>query len=190
MANGTDSKQIRRIDEGLVSELFVVRRFRTPVLDSLNRVDEITRATSSDGNKTAEQRELSSAGNFQSAPALTNGHSLQTSRKNTRNGAVKAHNSEVGVNQYITKNTNHSTSRVHFHDQDDMVNIGEPAAEQFSESPSDRLLSMAGPDGTSGEEIRSTEHGKERKPSGVIPSESDMMIRRLWDTREIGVAGD
>lgn len=72
-----------------------------------------------------------------------------------------------------------------------MVNIGEPAAEPFSGSPSDHLLSMAGPEGTPGEVIHCSEHGKGTKlGSGIMPSESDMLIRRLWDSREIGVAGD
>ncbi|KAK2761688.1 hypothetical protein FQN54_001516 [Arachnomyces sp. PD_36] len=200
--NGTDSKHIRKIDEGLVSELFVVRRFRTPVLDSLTRVDEISRAISSgsDGNRTPEQQRdntLSSTGNIQSAPTLANGrNNLQTPPKNRRNGAItKGHTSDTGVNQYITKNTNHhhhhGSSHVHFHDQDDMVNIAEPGAEPFSESPSDRLLSMAGPEGPAGEVIHGAEHDKMKRPgSGIFPSESEMMIRRLWDSREIGLAGD
>lgn len=191
-ANGIDSKQIRKVDEALTSELFVVRRFRTPVLDSVNRVEEIKRATvRNDEGQNTEQRDLGSTGNVQSAPTLTNGRGIQTSRKNLRNGAAKGHSSEIGVNQYITKNPENSTSRVHFHDQDDMVNIGEPAAEQFSESPSDRLLSMAGPEGAPGEVIHGAEQGRGKKSGDAgIPSNSDMMIRRLWDTREIGVAGD
>lgn len=162
-AHDGEAKHIRKAYEKTASELNVVRRFQNPTKDSFSRVSRFM-----------NEMERPATG------AAQNQSPTKTEKK--RHG-----DSETGLTQLISKarpfGLKSSGSRVNFQDQDDAVNVGDTA------EPVDRL----GVDNPSHSQnpthpvVDDAAHGGAN--DSVFPDETVMMLRRMWESREVPTAG-
>ncbi|PWY70983.1 hypothetical protein BO70DRAFT_365290 [Aspergillus heteromorphus CBS 117.55] len=178
-ASGTvhdnESKHVRKAYEKTALELTVVRRFQTPSRDSFNRLNIILNNTKGDGSGPGRHTSLSKP--IQSAPALTH---LQDG-KQQESSASPEPRQLIGRRQ---PEMHTSASQNYLQDPDDLVNEsadGGPGPK--SQHPSHRILS------TSDEPAQGNSSPEEIPEDPLLPNETEMMIRRIWDSREVAIAG-
>ncbi|KAL3475597.1 hypothetical protein BJX99DRAFT_229236 [Aspergillus californicus] len=163
----SEAKHIRKAYEKTALELTVVRRFQSPTSDSFTRLNAVLKGAKT-GSSSQEPR--SSRGHLQpvkSAPALVllqRGANHQASR-DSGNADGPESKQLIGRKQADSHGSN---PRAYTQDP------GDPP------HPSHRLLS------TSDEAVHDT-HEVEDDGAEVSlrPSEADMMIRRMWESREV-----
>lgn len=191
----SEAKRVRKIYERFTSEFSVMHRFRNPIADSLNRIHEISKPL-----PTGE-------------PAIRN--SASTSNLNQRDNISRQsqsrdpsliRNSEFQDARVLARHAKRH-SQVRFHDQGDLVNIvhsgqpgGRPDADYRHNSrptsasailPDSSTLDD-NPDGTNGDVSLSEANMQANKAprEAYQPSEEDLLIRRMWNSREVAVVGD
>lgn len=163
-----EAKHIRKTYEKAALELTVVRRFQSPTGDSFSRLDAILK----DGKPDIYNQEpRSGLGKpIKSAPALV---LLQKgTNKASQNGGSNAGSPDS--RQLLGRKQAGSHSSV---SQADIQDSEGPL------HPSHRLLS------TSDEAAHGSHGPEEHAEESHLPNESDMMIRRMWESREVATSG-
>ncbi|KAE8421709.1 hypothetical protein BDV36DRAFT_42449 [Aspergillus pseudocaelatus] len=174
-----EAKHVRKAYEKTALELTVVRRFQSPTGDSFRRLAYLVNDTKLGSGH--HQRHSSLGKPIKSAPALTllqNGKQ-QSPSQGSANPEPK---------QLISRKRSDlkpSASQTYLQEPADLAN--EPADSSQrpkSQHPSHRVLS------TSDEAAHPTPAGEEypEEPS-FMASEAEMMIRRMWESREVATAG-
>ncbi|KAF7591825.1 hypothetical protein BBP40_001096 [Aspergillus hancockii] len=172
-----EAKHIRKAYEKTALELTVVRRFQTPTGDSFRRLaSRINDMKLGPGH----QRHPSSLGKpIKSAPALS---LLQNGKQQLSDSASPVPKQLMGRKR---SNLKTSVSQTYLQEPDDLANESTDSAQRpKSQHPSHRILS------TSDEPAHLTPAGEEypEEPS-FIANEADLMIRRMWESREVATAG-
>ncbi|KKK21607.1 hypothetical protein ARAM_004127 [Aspergillus rambellii] len=175
-----ETKHIRKAYEKTAMELTVVRRFQSPTGDSLNRLNAILKNTkASNPNPESRGALIHSA---MSAPAL---FLLQDGKRQT--GESENVNTSES-RQLVSRrqpDMQGSVSQTYFQDPEDLVNdsADSTAQHQGSQHPSQRLLS------TSDEAAPGNSTVDEEPEVSLLPNEAEMMIRRMWESREVATSG-
>ncbi|OJD23876.1 hypothetical protein ACJ73_04768 [Blastomyces percursus] len=179
----SEAKRARKIYDKFTIEYSVVRRFRLPIAESLLRLDKI--AGPEDKSYNAPQ---SQAGGQN--PIIANGAiSRPPSSRNL--------DSDPAVNhQFLTKLPK-SSSQVRFRTSEDIVHVN------YSDEPAERLdvehqqqqqrpnsVAVVYADGNVYDEQIDDSGGGGGAHIPYQPNEAELMIRRMWDSREVAVAGD
>lgn len=162
--HNTEARQIRKAYEKTSLELMVARRFQSPTADSFHRLRAVARTRS------AVRTEHASALRkpVKSAPSLT---LLQQNTRPTRLGSSPEAKSQL-------PDPNSSASD----DPTTQSESTDPTQAATSSHPSHRILS------TSDEAAHGLtgDHSSDDFPA---LNETDMMIRRMWETREVATSG-
>ncbi|KLJ06684.1 hypothetical protein EMPG_17822 [Blastomyces silverae] len=181
----SEAKRARKIYDKSTTEYSVVRRFRSPISESLLRLDKIGGTQAKSSNTPQSQ-----AGGQN--PVIANGAlSRPPSSRNL--------DSDPAVNhQFLTKLPK-SSSQVRFRTSEDTVHIN------YSDEPAERLdvehqgqqqrpnsVAVVFADGNVYDEQIEDEDGASGGDAHTPyqPNEAELMIRRMWDSREVAVAGD
>ncbi|KAL1845916.1 hypothetical protein Plec18167_003013 [Paecilomyces lecythidis] len=185
-AHESEAKHVRKVYEKTASELAVVRRFQSPSNDSFKRVRrvmlEMERPSSNPGHLTKSVK---------SAPALANIGLVQTSPARNQHRRVLSrgnNDSDTGSSSQVSKNkaSGSRQSRVYFQDQDDVVNIS-------PSEPVDRL--DVDHHHATTQHLSTSDEGVHGRPTsddlngGFFPNETELMLRRLWESREVATVG-
>ena len=167
-SHDTETKHVRKTYEKTAMELTVVRRFQTPTADSFQRLNAILNGTA------AETRPGSSLGKpIKSAPTLTNLKSNASPRANSASPEPK---------QLLSRkqsNIRPSASQTYLEADDDTTESD--LALRPKSHPAHRILS------TSDEGMHS--HADADAPGPSLKDEAEMMIRRMWESREVAISG-
>ncbi|KAL4803739.1 hypothetical protein BDV18DRAFT_144341 [Aspergillus unguis] len=153
----SEAKHIRKAYEKTAMELTVVRRFQSPTGDSFTRLNMILKAKS-DGNERPQSSGLGQP--VKSAPALV---LLQRGAKQLGAGLSSSAGSP-------------ETRQLMGRKQADLQDPEDPP------HPSHRLLSTSV---DASQAAGSHEAEGDQAESPYLPSEADMMIRRMWESREV-----
>ncbi|KAJ9293343.1 hypothetical protein DTO271G3_7839 [Paecilomyces variotii] len=185
-AHESEAKHVRKVYEKTASELTVVRRFQSPSNDSFKRVRrvmlEMERPSSSPGSLTKTVK---------SAPALANIGLVQAPPAKTQHRRVLSrgnNDSDTGSSSQASKNkpSGSRQSRVYFQDQDDIVNIS-------PSEPADRL--DVDHQHATTQHLSTSDEAAHGRPTsdelngGFFPNEAELMLRRLWESREVPTVG-
>ncbi|KAK6838464.1 hypothetical protein P875_00011086 [Aspergillus parasiticus SU-1] len=177
-AYDNEAKHVRKAYEKTALELTVVRRFQSPTGDSFRRLASLVNDTKSGSS---HQRHSSLGKPIKSAPALT---LLQNGKQQSpsQNSASPEPKQLISRKRSDLKT---SASQTYLQEPADLAN--EPADSSQrpkSQHPSPRVLS------TSDEAAHPTPAGEEypEEPS-FMASEAELMIRRMWESREVAIAG-
>ncbi|KAL3487636.1 hypothetical protein BJX62DRAFT_189072 [Aspergillus germanicus] len=164
----SEAKHIRKAYEKTALELTVVRRFQSPTGNSFNRLNAILQHP-----KPATGPELRSGLGqpVKSAPALVllqRGAKEQSGRPNSQSGSFESRQL-IGRKQVDAQS---SVSQAYIQDPEDPPH------------PAHRLLSTSdeaahGPNAVEDDQVEDS----------FLPSEADMMIRRMWESREVASSG-
>jgi hypothetical protein len=167
----TEAKHIRKAYEKIALELSVVRRFQSPTGDSFARLAAILNDSKAPIITSNSDRTSALGEPIKSAPALAQ---LQQVGKQQRDSPSPE------SRQLISRKTSDlkkSVSQTYLEDADD------PSDSNKSQHPSQRILS------TSDEAAHGTTAADEDFGDSYFTSESDMMIRRMWESREVATHG-
>ncbi|KAL4869083.1 hypothetical protein BDV12DRAFT_168561 [Aspergillus spectabilis] len=168
----SESKHIRKAYEKSALELTVVRRFQSPTGDSFSRLNAVLKDTKTLGSSHEPRSGLGQP--VKSAPALVllQRGARQQNRRDSSNAGSFGSPQRVGRKQADPQNAV-SVPQAYIQDPEEPPH------------PSQRLLS------TSDDAAHGTTHGIEDDPAehSFLPSETDMMIRRLWESREVATSG-
>lgn len=162
----SESRQTRKAYEKVALELTAVRRFQSPTGDSFNRLRAIARASKA-RNVSGEQ--ASALGKpVKSAPSLP---LLQNGKRPSRLGSSSESKSQL-------RDPQSSTS------EDPATQSESTDAVQATKSshPSHRILS------TSDEAVHGLTGDQDTEDYPQV-NQTDMMIRRMWESREVATSG-
>ncbi|EPS33997.1 hypothetical protein PDE_08959 [Penicillium oxalicum 114-2] len=163
--NDTEARRIRKAFEKTSLELTVARRFHSPTADSFQRLRAIARASKT---RAVNAEHASALGKpVKSEPSLP---LLQKANRPTRPG------SGSGDQRQLAGPTSTSEDPAAQGDPSDAVQAGN------SSHPSHRILSTSD-DGAHGVT------GDQSSDDFPALSETDLMIRRMWETREVATSG-
>ncbi|PGH09177.1 hypothetical protein GX51_00931 [Blastomyces parvus] len=184
----SEAKRARKIYDKSTIEYSVVRRFRSPIAESLLRLSKLVGTEAKPSNTAQSQAGVQS-------PAIANGAlSRPPSSRNLDSDPAANH-------QFLTKLPK-SSSQVRFRTSEDTVHVN------YSDEPAERLdvehqqqqrpnsVAVVFPDGNVYDEPIDDEDGAGGGAGGgdahtpYQPNEAELMIRRMWDSREVAVAGD
>ncbi|KAL2856040.1 hypothetical protein BJY01DRAFT_203709 [Aspergillus pseudoustus] len=163
----SEAKHIRKAYEKTALELTVVRRFQSPTGNSFTRLNAILQQA-----KSTSQEPRSGLGQpVKSAPALVllqRGAKEQIGRPSSQSGSFESRQL-IGRKQAATQS---SVSQAYIQEPEDPPH------------PSHRLLS------TSDEAAHGTATVDDNQAEdSFLPTEADMMIRRMWESREVASSG-
>ncbi|KAF3492322.1 uncharacterized protein GIQ15_01839 [Arthroderma uncinatum] len=174
-----ESKRTKKVYERFTAEFSVMHRFRTPVVDSLNRIYDMTKPPQ--GQDGASQPSTST-------PGLLNAGENHNESSQTRNGSHTPNNP--------SKQGKHGSVR--FQNQGDMVNIVDAGQQEqqgrqqsnrddidssgYNED-SDDLNDDAPPHESNGNISHAANNGYQL-------TEEELLVRRMWNSREVAVPGD
>jgi hypothetical protein len=162
----TEARQIRKAYEKTSLELMVARRFQSPTADSFQRLRAVARASSS---RAVTAEHASALGKpVKSAPSLT---LLQQGNRPSRLGSSSETKSRLP--------DPHSSAS-----EDPATHIESTDTTQAAPSshPSHRILSTS-------DEAAHGLTGDQSSDDFPALSETDLMIRRMWETREVATSG-
>lgn len=163
-SNDAESRHVRKAYEKTSLELMVVRRFQSPTVDSFDRLRTVAQA--SKGLAVGSEQTSALGKPVKSAPSLT---LLQRGNQPTRLGSSSESKSQLGGP--------HSSS-------EDAATQGESNDAQAAKAahPSHRILSTS-------DEASYGLQGDNDSEEYSSMTELDMMIRRMWESREVAIAG-
>ncbi|RAH85916.1 hypothetical protein BO86DRAFT_136850 [Aspergillus japonicus CBS 114.51] len=185
-ASGTvhdnETKHVRKAYEKTTLELTVVRRFQSPTGDSFRRLNAIL--NDSRGATPSLDQPSSLGKPTKSAPALT--HLRDSKQQDGSQGSGSSEPRQLIGRKHADMHT--SVSQTYLQEPDDLVNEPtDPAASgSKSQHPSYRILS------TSDEAAHPDPATSERAPGSETlnnPDETELMMRRIWESREVATAG-
>lgn len=186
----SEAKHIRKAYEKTASELNVVRQFQSPMKNSFDRVDRILSEMGRQAGGTEQNTSLAGK-SVKSAPSMTNGQFLQSTTDRRQHVSGGTDDSPSGRSQLISKNRQSGSkhaARVYFQDQDDVVNIND-TTEQMDRLGIDDSHGQRSALSTSVD--AATEQGGTGKDpgSGYFATETAMLLRRMWESREVASPG-
>ncbi|OOF98942.1 hypothetical protein ASPCADRAFT_204640 [Aspergillus carbonarius ITEM 5010] len=171
-------KHIRKAYEKTALELTVVRRFQSPTGDSLSRLNAILNDFKGSSSGLGQRASLGKP--IKSAPALT------LLQDETQQG-VGRHSASPEPRQLVGRRDQEmhtSVSQAYLQDPDDLVNESADAGPgPKSQHPSHRILS------TSDEPVHGSSAPDDIPEDTLLANEAEMMIRRMWESREVATAG-
>ncbi|KAI1978179.1 hypothetical protein LOZ53_005432 [Ophidiomyces ophidiicola] len=166
-AADSESKRARKIYDRLATEYSVVRRFRDPVVDSFKRLRLIP-GSNTDGKLTRVNSARDLASNGVSRPESRDNSHTSTSIK------------EPGVgSQFLSKTNSSKQSQVRFQGHDDIIEEPDHAIEKLSKTS---ILA----DGNTYEQHVDGPSDNTR----YRPTENELLARRIWESREVPIAGE
>ncbi|KAL4970725.1 uncharacterized protein BDV14DRAFT_161774 [Aspergillus stella-maris] len=165
-----EAKHNRKTYEKAAMELTVVRRFQSPTSDSFSRLNKLFQAAK--GSEPASQESRGLGNPVKSAPALV---LLQRDAKHSRSESSNTANPD----------SRQLMGRRQAGSQADAQDPADPP------HPSQQILSTSADDAAHGLHSQAHTHGAELDHAAdpFLPSESDMMIRRMWESREVASSG-
>ncbi|KAF7719850.1 Uncharacterized protein PECH_007762 [Penicillium ucsense] len=167
LGNDTEARRIRKAYEKTSLELTVARRFHSPTAESFQRLRAIARATKT---RVVNTEHASAMGKpVKSEPSLT---LLQKANRPTRPGSGSGSDNRRSAAGLPLPSEDTAAQS----DPSDAVPAGS------SSHPAHRLLSTSD-EATHG---LATDHSPDDFPA---LSETDLMIRRMWETREVATSG-
>ena len=171
---GGESKHIRKAYEKPALELDVVRRFQSPTGDSFSRLSSIIGET-----KGAAGRPAPLCKSFRSAPALS---LLRDGRQYSREEQIA---SSPESKQLMSRRTSDSKTPATRTRADEPITPTTEVPHDFkSQHPSNPILSTS----AEASHARVTAPDEEDLEGDThYPDEADMMIRRMWESREVAV---
>lgn len=162
----TEARQIRKAYEKTSLELMVARRFQSPTADSFQRLRAVARASSS---RAVTAEHASALGKpVKSAPSLT---LLQQGNRPSRLGSSSETKSRLP--------DPHSSASEDPPTHSESTDTTQAAP---SSHPSHRILSTS-------DEAAHGLTGDQSSDDFPALSETDLMIRRMWETREVATSG-
>ncbi|KAK2809475.1 hypothetical protein FQN50_003743 [Emmonsiellopsis sp. PD_5] len=193
----TDSeiKRARKIYDKYATEFSVVRRFHGPIAESFQRLQSLT-LPDAKANNTPQQHPSNGT-------TLANGNVHKTPKRATSSTADP---DPTPNGQFLTKLPK-SSSQVRFRTADDAAHVAD------SEEPAERLdvehqhkqqrpnsVAVVSADGNVYDE-QIEEEGDDNGHAGGVggahagyrsyqPDEAELLLRRMWDSREVAVVGD
>ncbi|RAL16277.1 uncharacterized protein BO97DRAFT_129481 [Aspergillus homomorphus CBS 101889] len=181
-AHDSEAKHVRKAYEKTTLELTVVRRFQSPTGDSFRRLTAIL--NDSRGASSSLDRPSSLGKPIKSAPALT--HLRDSKRQESSQGSASPEPRQLIGRKQGDMHT--SASQTYLQEPDDLVSEStDPTASgSKSQHPSHRILS------TSDEPAHPDPATTERVPGADNlrhPHETELMMRRIWESREVATAG-
>lgn len=159
---GGEAKHLRRAYERASTELNVVRRFHQPARSSFSRVDQLINSL--------KQASLSGEG----GSGNNNSSSLADRSTKTAPASAAQASTTATVSSPMQRR---KPGRVYFHDQDDIVAIGEEPTALSSSANAAAGLSDAG---------RASKDGggdDDRDGEEYFATEKEMLLRRMWESR-------
>lgn len=174
----SEAKRARKIYERYSAEYSVVRKFREPISDSFGRVDKLSRTEK--------------AGRGHINAQLMNGHVEQQSPGSSRPSTAATRNaySDRTLNQRFPNKTSRLSNQLRFQNQYN------PGAND-SEEPSERLdVEHQHRQPGTGSNVHSDSNMYDEQlddgpdDDANHPNEEEMLLRRMWDSREVAVPGD
>ncbi|PGH27697.1 hypothetical protein AJ80_00484 [Polytolypa hystricis UAMH7299] len=189
----SEAKRARKVYDRFATEFFVVQRFRGPTVDSFRRLDKLRRGDQPTSSKSHPN--IASLAN-------TNGQHHPASVRPPDSAAVRTAGSEPALNQRQLMGSNRrpaSASHLRFQNQDYVADSEEPAERLDVEHqpPQRRQLTSVAvvqADGNVYEESIDDDAGGDAGSGGGVrgagyqnhrPSEDELLIRRMWESREI-----
>lgn len=170
-AHDSESKHIRRTYEKTALELAVVRRFQSPTADSFDRLSAIL-----NGTKGVEGRRPALSKPVKSSPALMRPPTTPPRGQPSRTPSALERHGKMANPVGRGADTRNPASPAFTADAEDLANSGDSARSQH---PSQRILSA----------FDDVPAGSEDIEDQSLPNESELMIRRLWDSREVATSG-
>ena len=180
-----EAKRTRKVYERLTSELSVVQRFRDPITDSFTRLLDILGP---------EIRESSSRGH--SSRPQTNGH-VQKTRSATNlsqphsRAASASRDAESGPSsQFLTRSKTRS-SQARLQDPYYVINAGDV---QQGDADGEQAIHAGNAEDQFDDASSKTGDGYTKgaslSPRMYQTNEEEMLLRRMWECREVAVEGD
>ncbi|KAE8147382.1 hypothetical protein BDV25DRAFT_33852 [Aspergillus avenaceus] len=175
-AHDNETKHVRKAYEKTALELTVVRRFQSPTGDSFRRLSSMVNGTKP---PVGHQRHSSLGKPIKSAPTLA-------LRQNGKQQTPSQNSASPEPKQLISRKRSDlklSASQTCLQEPGDLANETDPARPK-SQHPSNRILS------SSDEPVHPSPAGEDylEEPS-FVANEADMMIRRIWESREVAIMG-
>lgn len=180
---GGEAKHIRKAYEKTALELSVVRRFHTPTGDSFSRLSSIINDVEAKGAAAPPARPPLGKP-FKSAPALT---LLRDDRQHSRDQMASSPEPKQLMGRKAPDSIKPPAPQAYLHGDaaDDAIDstTTELPHRLKSQPPSHNLMS------TSDETVRVPGPGEDDLvDDSYYPNETDMMIRRMWESREVATA--
>lgn len=178
--HGSEAKHIRKAYEKTALELTVVQRFQTPTGQSFARLSNILNGLK--GQTQPDSQSRPSLGKpVKSAPALNHLRDGQLSRDQTSSPEPK----QLMGRRMSGPKTGNPQAYLHAPDNQDpnaLTDSPNDLPYRFKSQPrANRMLSTS-------EETSHTHVTDEDIDDTYYPSETDMMIRRMWDSREVATS--
>lgn len=191
----SEAKHTRKAYEKIALELHVVRRFQSPAKNSFYRLQRLNNVPGRPG--TASQPASGLMGkNSKSAPSLATGQYLQT----PPNGRTKVASAAVSENNGSAEETTANgrqqqrgpkPGRVFFQDSDDAVNTSSDSADRLAiEARSDNHHHHHNIHTTAQSDVPASDTNggpiEQTNPSdreGYFATEQEMLLRRMWESR-------
>lgn len=173
----SEAKQTRKAYEKTALELDVVQRFQSPTADSFNRLRSFIHESKAHERRASISKAVHSA---PSLPLLRDGK--QSDRRQSDDTATPEPRQLIG--RRIPDSSTPSVSQAYLQEGDDssanVSDSGDQGQRRNSQHPSQRILS------TSDETVQENPSADdEDTESNEYPNESEMMIRRMWESRVV-----
>ncbi|RMJ28553.1 hypothetical protein PHISP_00600 [Aspergillus sp. HF37] len=180
-APGGETKHIRKAYEKTALGLSVVRRFHSPTGDSFSRLSSIINDVEAKGAAPAPAARPPLGKSFRSAPALT---LLRDDSQHSRDQIACSPEPKQLMGRKAPDSIKPPASQAYLHGdaaEDAIDSTTTELPHRFkSQHPSQNLMS------TSDETVRVPEPGEDDLvDDSYYPNETDMMIRRMWESREV-----
>ncbi|KAL1960368.1 hypothetical protein VTO42DRAFT_8328 [Malbranchea cinnamomea] len=194
---GSEAQRTRKIYDRLTSELSVVQRFRNPITDSLTRLLELLGP---------DCQESSTRGRF-SRPRTNGQPGPVTSHSQPRSRAVSAtREADSGPNSQFLTNAG-SEARIHDQYHVNVNGPGQQRDENHNTNPEQLEQQQTPPiplavglpnghdEGQSDDpsiprSVTNCANGLETAHTDYHASEEEMLLRRMWESREVAIGGD
>ncbi|KAK2854379.1 hypothetical protein FQN49_005149 [Arthroderma sp. PD_2] len=168
-----ESKRAKKVYERLTAEFSVMHRFRNPVVDSLNRIYDMAKPPP--GQDGVSQPSASNS-------ALSNAGDGRHESPRTRNGSHTSNNPSKQGKQ----------PSVRFQDHDDLVNIVDSGQQEQQQSNRDDADSNGYNEDSDdlNDDPPTHESNGHVSRTGYQLTEEELLVRRMWNSREVAVPGD
>ena len=186
-AHDLGAKHVRKLYDKTAAELNVVRRFQSPTKSSFDRVNQLSRKLERPATGTEAGATKSRAKNMKSVPSFHGQFFRPSSARKNQRVVPQIHDATLtGSSQPVSKNVHQgskdSTSHVYFQDHDDVVNIGEQVDRLGVDHQSPHSQRASHPISPSTDAPQATD---QERDSTVFLDENELLLRRVWDSREL-----
>lgn len=179
--HGSEAKHIRKAYEKTALELTVVRRFQSPTGYSFNRLSSLLNESRAPTRPSSQGRPSPFGKPIKSAPALT---LLRDGRQPSRDqGPSSPEPKQLMGRRMPDAKAPAPQAYLHASEDQGLGNLPTDSTTELphrfkSQHPAHRILS------TSAETSHTTDPDEDIEDT-YLPSETDMMIRRMWESREV-----